>query len=166
MKKRGAICEQNSITYWPNYTTVTGCMYLFSLIGTGFVLMAIIQIFLLDVDNIVLPVLAVMFSLLFFYITIRIKGLKEEKVVIDANGIVISQKQAFETLRISWVEVTEIKYEHQLWYGLESLKITYKKPNEADPVGGSTLRHLRLPLRFVALDKIKQIVPHSIPFIY
>jgi DMSO reductase anchor subunit len=164
MKKRGAIYEQNSITYWPNYTTVTGSMYLFGLIGTGFALVAIIQIFLTDVDNTVLQVLALMFSIIFLYITIRIKGLKEKKVVIDTNGIAISQKQASETLHISWVEVNEIKHEHQLWYGLESLIITYKKPNEADPVRDSTLHYLRLPLRSIERDKIKQIVPPSIPF--
>ena len=165
MKKRGAIYEQDSITYWPNYTTVTGSMYLFGLMGTGFALVAIIEIFLTDAADIVLLVLALIFSILFVYITIRIKGLKQKKVVIDTNGIAISPKQAFETLRISWLEVNEIKHEHQSWYGLETLIITYKKPNEADPVGDSTLQYLRLPLHSIELERIKQIVPHTIPFI-
>ena len=165
MKQRGAIYDENSITYWPNYTTVLGCMYLCSLMGAGFAVIAIVQILLPGVNNIVLPVLALVLSISCFCITVKINGFKEKKVVIDANGITIFPKHPFEIFHISWEEVSEIKYEYQLWYGLESLRVTYKKAIATGPVEDSKYDYLRLSLRSVEQGKITELIPRSIPFV-
>ena len=51
MNKRRAIYEENSVTFWPNYTTVLGCVCLFSLINIAAILAAIILIILNGENN-------------------------------------------------------------------------------------------------------------------
>lgn len=164
MKNPGVIYEQGSITYWPNYTTIVGCMVLFGLVAIGLATMAILQILCHGIDSIMFSSLAFLVSFLFVYIIIRINGMKEEKVVIDDHGIVVSQIQGFETVHLSWEEVKEIKYEHQSWYGSEWLIISYRKLHKANFTDNSILQYLRLPLRSVEFEKIKQIVPYHIPY--
>ena len=164
MKKREVIYEQGSITYWPNHTTIVGCMLLFGLVAIGLALMAFLQVLSHGIDNIVFSSLALLVSFFLIYIIIRIKGMKDEKVVIDDNGIVIFQMQGVETVHLSWEEVKEVKYEHQLWYGLEWLIIAYRKNGKAKYTDDSTLQYLRLPLRSVELGIIKQIVPYPISY--
>jgi hypothetical protein len=62
-------------------------------------------------------------------------------------------------------EKSEIKYEYQLWYGLESLRVTYKKAITTGPVEDSKYDYLRLSLRSVEQGKIRELIPRSIPFV-
>ena len=104
------------------------------------------------------------FLICLFFI-LKTKDLGSKRVTINQQGIAISKKNKTKDLIISWSNIDEIKYEQQLWYGLESLLITYTKPNALDSVGNTKPHCFRLPLCSVDLDRIKRIIPQSIPFI-
>lgn len=164
MKQRRTIYNQNSITYWPNYTSVLGALHLFCFMGIGFAAMTVIVLFWHDSNNAVLTILSMVLSAISFYITYKIKCLKEKKVVIDISGITVLLKCTATPIFVSWSEVCEIKYERQPWYGLESLLIAYQQPDRATSIGTSQCNQLRLPLRSVDQDKLREIIPCTIPF--
>lgn len=162
MRKK-PIYMSDSVTYWPGYIVVPGGVMFLAIEALSAFLLALVFVF--EENDIWTAVGMLLFFLACIFFILKIKDLGYKKITINQQGVSISEKNKTKDLFISWSDIDEIKYEQQLWYGLESLLITYRKPYALDSVGNTKPHSIRLPLCSVDLDRIKRLVPRSTSFV-
>lgn len=158
MNKRRAIYEENSVAFWPNYTTFLGCVCLFSLISIAAILAAIILIILNGENNIVPIILTLLLSIIFLYAIIKLNKLKDKKIILSSNGIDIIEKEISKSIHINWDEVTEATYELMPWFGYKFLSITYIRHVTDKSAKVLPTERLRIYLDSVEEETINKII--------
>ncbi len=164
MKKYAPIYRGDSITYWPYHQSSVGLSILLSITVAVSVMLSILILVYPGWSGKVLPIVILwLVTACSICGLVCIRKIAFTEVIVSADGLRVSNPITRRNLNVQWDDITEIRYQYQYRYGLESCVIVYKVPYYA--VSGKRIHHetFRLPLYSVSKDELMKFLPKMSP---
>lgn len=160
MKK--ALYEDDAVAYWPYYSTFFVFGILLYVMTLSCVSLGIWQLFIVPTANIILLVLLGLLLIFSILMIVLVSKLRDQKIVIDRNGIFIYRRPSKSILHISWSDVDEIRWKKDSYYGLESFIAICAPSNSENHPHNSKPNCIRISVSNVDPFKVKQMIPEAI----